>query len=83
MDHRAHVQAFWFLLEWNLHHDFFFLLKTQVGLELTIFSPVTQFPMPGLTGIHYDAHLFEERHWGAMPPGRNLIFTNVKFLSSL
>jgi len=37
VDGRSHVKAFWFLLEWNLHHAFFFFLETQVALELTVF----------------------------------------------
>lgn len=38
MDGRAHVKPFWFPLEWNLHHAFFFFfLETQVALELTVF----------------------------------------------
>lgn len=35
----------------------FVFLETQVGLELAVFSPLTQFPIPGITGIHYSAHL--------------------------
>lgn len=50
------MEAFWFLLEWNLHHDLFFL-KHRVAWNLQSSVLLTQFPMPGITGIHYYAHL--------------------------
>lgn len=35
----------------------FFFLETQVALELTVLITLTQFPMTGITGLNYYAHL--------------------------
>lgn len=58
MDGRAHVKAFWFLLEWNLHHGFF-ILKHRLAwnLQSSMTGDTFQFPMTGIEGLNYYAHL--------------------------